>query len=163
MLEQLLSAEKSLPSLLRNADWQSLFINYEKLFVERLWIPWNEYGLNLHIIHPCDEEESFFHPHPWASAMKIVNGIYEMKIGYGSGLVEPVTAITCWLNPNSYYEMTNIDSWHSVRPLGKPVMSVMLTGKPWNRKMPKNDKVKLSCLLDDRKSAILSMFKEIYY
>jgi hypothetical protein len=162
MIEQLLAAEKDLPCLLMKDEWQSLFINYEKPFVERIWIPWNDFRLNLHIIHPCDENESFFHPHPWSSAMKIVEGIYQMKIGYGEGLVEPLTAVTCWLKSGSYYEMTNINSWHSVRPIENPVMSIMLTGKPWDRKMPKSDKVKLSCILDERKNHILSMYKKHY-
>ena len=32
------------------------------------------------------------------------------------------------------YEMTHANSWHYVRPLGRPTLSLMVTGKPWARK-----------------------------
>jgi hypothetical protein len=164
MLEQLRLVEQELPTLLNHPGlWQSLFVNYEKPFVERLWCPGNGYRINLHRITPCEANECFFHPHPWPSAMKIIFGIYQMKVGYGSGVIAPPTATTVNLAPGSTYEMADFDSWHSVRPIDLPVYSVMLTGKPWKREMPPSDHITLSSLPDHKVKEILSVFKEYYY
>jgi hypothetical protein len=164
MLDQLTLAEQQLPYLLTKPElWQSLFVNYEKPHVERVWCPWGDYRINLHRILPCQAEETFFHPHPWPSAMKILGGTYQMLIGYGSGLQEPPISTTCNLTAGSTYEMVDPDSWHSVRPLDRPVWSVMLTGKPWGREMPKSDQIRLSCLEDSKVKEILTFFKGYYF
>lgn len=163
MLQYLLEAEKELPFLLKRPSlWQSLFINYEKPFVERLWCPWKKYRLNLHKIHPCLPGESFFHPHPWASAMKIVEGTYRMAVGYGEGLIEPPVATVCYLTPGSIYEMLDINAWHSVAPIDEPVYSIMLTDVPWNRSMPKSEKIRLSSLSDEKLSHLTKFFSDKY-
>lgn len=161
MLIVLNTAEKVLPELLRRPEiWQSLNINYEEPRVERLWYQWEEFRICLHRIHPC--EKSFFHPHPWPSAMRILSGHYEMSVGYGAGKDEPPVAVKTVLAPGSTYEMTDPDGWHSVRPIGGPVISLMVTGKPWRRAMPKNDKIKLSSLNDDIIDEIMNFFKKEY-
>jgi hypothetical protein len=163
MLDQLLLAERELPELLTKPElWHSLFVNYEKPFVERLWCSWNGYRLNLHRILPCEVNECFFHPHPWPSAMRIIEGTYQMIVGYGEGIIVPPTAVTLNLSAGSTYEMVDINSWHSVRPLDAPVMSVMLTGKPWDRDLPKHNIIPLSPLSDDKSEEILAFFKERY-
>lgn len=163
MLSQLYLAEQELPYLLTRPEiWQSLFINYEKPYVERLWCNWKEYRLNLHRISPCEESESFFHPHPWPSAMKIVKGIYRMSVGHGSGLIAPPVAWTFNLSANSAYEMIDLDSWHSVQPIGGPVWSIMLTGKPWGRLMPKSDNIRLTSLSEYKTQEMFSFFQEQY-
>jgi hypothetical protein len=163
MIEKLLLVEQDLPSLLKTANWQSLYVTYEKPYVERMWCAWGDYRVNLHKIHPCDEGESFFHPHPWPSAIKIIDGIYQMEIGYGEGIIAPSrVGVTCWLGPGSYYEMTDINSWHSVRPIKNPVISIMLTGKPWGREMPSGDHIKLSSLSESKEQEILSFFRDRY-
>ncbi len=131
-LEKILS---ELPDLLKN-DWNSLHITYEPPIVERLWLQYdNEHRILLHRIFPC-ENKPFFHPHPWPSAVHIISGTYEMNIGYGSGIVPPPVASTVRLTKGSSYEMTDLNQWHSVRPIGEPSLSVMVTGKPWKREMP---------------------------
>lgn len=158
MLEILKQAEIELCSLLAEPDrWQTLDINYEKPRVERVWTQWGDYRINLHKIHPC--EEAFFHPHPWPSAIKILSGVYEMAIDYGAGLEEPPEAARMILTSGSEYEMLNPDGWHYVRPLIEPVMSLMVTGKPWNRSMPKSDKVVLSTLSNESKTELITYFK----
>lgn len=163
MLKQLELIEQKLPFLLSNHElWQGLFINYEKPFVERVWCQWNEYRINLHRILSCKENEAFFHPHPWPSAMKILQGTYKMSLGHGPGLVEPSITDTFYLSSGSSYEMIDPDSWHSVCPLDKPVMSVMITGKPWQREMPKKDKIFVSSLGDTKQEEILYFFIDQY-
>jgi len=129
MLQVLDEALKALPALLSDPEtpWVGLAVRYEKPYVDRLWVQWGEYRLNLHRIFPCDVP--LYHPHPWPSAVEIFDGRYEM----GLGADHPETALisTVVLGPGSRYEMANPRGWHYVKPLGGPSMSVMVTGKPW--------------------------------
>ena len=159
MIKILKQIELELPDLLKQPEiWQTLDINYEKPHVERVWTQWNQYRINLHRIHPCEFHECFFHPHPWASVVRILSGRYEMLVGQGSGEVSPPTTMTLILEKDSIYEMTNKDGWHQVRPLDHRVMSLMITDAPWGRKMPKSDKIKLSSLTDEVRDDIMNYF-----
>lgn len=118
-------------------DWNS--VDYEPPRVERLWrqIEGTDARLYLHKIHPC--ETALFHPHPWPSAIYIVSGQYEMGVGYGPGEIAPPVATRLILTSGSYYVMDNVDGWHYVRPkkVSGPVISMMVTGKPWGRWSPR--------------------------
>jgi len=122
-----------LPELLHHeAIWQSLLIDYEPPVVERLWTPLPSGRLFLHRIHPC--EQALFHPHPWPSAVKVVSGLYEMDVGQGFGTIAPPPVACRLLLPaGTYYEMSHPTGWHSVRPLGGPSLSLMLTMGLWDR------------------------------
>jgi hypothetical protein len=161
LLKVLRRAEAAIPGLLKNFEsnldqWHSRDVNYEPPRVERLWTTFEkDYRLYLHRIHPC--EVPLYHPHPWPSAVKIVSGEYEMDVGYGPGEVMPPVAMTLRLGPGSYYEMIDRDGWHSVKPLLTPTLSVMVTGRPWNRWSPAppkgalrslNGRVELDLLMD---------------
>ncbi|MDP3697638.1 MAG: hypothetical protein Q8R55_06555 [Candidatus Taylorbacteria bacterium] len=162
MLDKLSEVERALPELLKDeARWNGLFIDYHPPFVERLWLQWGDYRISLHRIHPCTKEEALFHPHPWASAMRIVHGSYEMAIGYGSGSDNPPVAALIIATQGSSYEMTNPDAWHYVRPIGEPVYTLMVTGKPWKRESPQADKV-LQPLSDQRRKRLFDLFKKSY-
>ncbi len=142
MLEILRKAKKDLFKLIQDEKgWKSLYINYHRPFVERLWRPYgenNEYRLYLHRIHPCQPEEALLHPHSWPSAMSVESGSYEMIIGYGKGLQPSILLGKIILPLGAEYEMTHLDFHHSVRPIGKRVAcSIMVTGQPWDRKSPK--------------------------
>lgn len=162
MMRGLLLAEEELPKLLAQPEkWQSLDINYEEPRVERVWHQWGEIRICLHRIHPV-KTMPFFHPHPWPSAMRILSGKYAMSVGYGVGHEEPPTAVQLILAPGSTYEMSEPNGWHSVQPISEPVMSLMVTGKPWGREMPKSDKIKLSSLNEDVVEEIMNFFKKEY-
>src|SRR5262245_32103375 len=93
MLDVLEAFEKELPRLLADEGaWQSLYVDSHPPVVERLWRPWRAGRAYLHRIHPCGPGEALFHPHPWPSAMRVLEGEYEMAIGYGSGVVPPPVA-----------------------------------------------------------------------
>jgi hypothetical protein len=136
MLDVLARLEAELPALLVEGRWNSLDINYHPPFVERLWMQWGDYRVSLHRIHPCTPAEALFHPHPWPSAVRILDGTYEMAVGYGSGSTEPPVAARIVASGEFTYEMTDPDAWHYVRPLGGPSKSLMVTGKPWKREAP---------------------------
>src|SRR5262249_19829040 len=93
-----------------------------------------------HRIHPCERGQALFHPHPWPSAMRVLEGEYEMAVGYGPGMEEPPIAALMVAQGDFRYEMTHPDGWHYVRPLRRPSMSVMVTGKPWSREAPRSSK-----------------------
>ncbi len=162
MLGVLELVEIALPSLLKEeSKWQSLFVDYHKPFVERLWCEWRGYRVYLHKIHACDSGEALFHPHPWPSAMRVLSGTYEMAIGYGAGSIEPPHAAQLLLGPGSMYEMMEPNGWHYVRPIGEATMSLMVTGTPWTRSSPKPDH-NLQSLKPKQKAEIFEFFHSTY-
>lgn len=133
MIPVLREIESLLPSLLNDdTPWQSLDVTYETPRVERVWrdVILNKGSVRvcLHRIHPC--EKAFIHPHPWPSAMRVVSGTYEMEIGarhpINWGDYDRVATIT--LTRGSLYEMTDVLTMHSVRPIGGVAHTLMVMG-----------------------------------
>lgn len=163
MLDELYRLEKKLPKLLRQPEiWNALLIDYRPPKVERLWTQIGDLRLYLHCIWPCTAEEAFFHPHPWASAVKIYKGGYMMGVGYGRGIKLPPVSHTIWLGPDSSYEMVNRDAWHYVQPLKRPSYSFMIT-RPWQRKrkMPDVPAEPLSALAPRRARDLRFLFQRL--
>lgn len=160
MIHTILEVEKILSQLLKEEVWKSVDINYHPPRVERLWTEYNNYRISLHCIHPCTTEEALIHPHPWPSAMRIVQGSYEMGIGYSSTNEPPTIAAKVILNKGCLYEMTDMNGWHYVRPL-EPCYTLMVTGQPWGRESPKSSKP-LESLSKEREIEILSIISEYY-
>jgi len=159
MLELLEEVKAELPDLMISEDsWQSLLIDYHHPVVSRLWMPWKDYRLFLHKIHPRSRENALFHPHPWPSAMEIVYGTYEYAVGFGKGKKTPPIAQLGKAVAGSSYEMTHPDAWHYVAPLKFPAYTIMITGKPWNRWSPTSTR-KLSSLFESDKTEILNFFR----
>lgn len=164
MIENLKQIEdKMLLSLLMQPDkWNTLLIDYFPPIVERCWIQLGNYRFYLHFIHKCEAKDALFHPHPWPSAMHVLSGKYEMGLGFGSGMEEPEKMCTVVLeNGGAYYDMTHIDGWHYVRPIGDVCATVMLTGKPWERDEVKSPG-KLGPLSMQKKLIMLKWFEEFY-
>ena len=162
MLDVLAQLEQALPAMLMDESiWQSLYVDYHPPTVERLWTPWREYRAFLHRIHPCAREQALFHPHPWPSAMRVLEGEYEMAVGFGPGMDEPPVAALMVSRGDFRYEMTHPDSWHYVRPLGRPTLSVMVTGKPWARDAPKSSRP-LRPLRPEQVAELLRLFRGRY-
>jgi hypothetical protein len=154
--------ERELPDLLQDESaWSSVCIDYHPPTVERLFRKWNGYRIYLHRIHPCAAGEALFHPHPWPSAMRILEGEYEMAVGYGKGESQPPVAALMIAAGDFRYEMTDPDAWHYVRPLGRPSMSLMVTGKPWDRPAPRSSK-ELQPLTEAQRAALLEFFRKRY-
>lgn len=139
MIDVLLDIEKQLPSLLRDGEpWNDLYIDYERPIVLRMWRQVGDYRVYLHQILPTSPTCSIpplWHPHPWPSAIRILNGHYEMSVGTDPG--DYIESAKLILGPGTLYEMTDERGWHSVNPLGnESVMSVMITGRPWKTTLP---------------------------
>lgn len=162
MSQALRKVERALPALLQDdAGWKDVDVDYHPPRVERLWRDWEDWRIYLHRLHPCDPAQSLFHPHPWPSAMLLLSGEYEMGIGYGEGDVQPPISKRRVMKPGSRYAMDDINDWHYVAPIGEPVMSLMVTGKPWGRPSPKPSK-QLLPLSTEARAEILAFFRDHY-
>ncbi len=157
-----------------NEVWKSLFINYEPPHVERLYTQVGLYRIMLHRITPVIGADPLFHPHPWPSAVKIIDGWYDMVTGVVEGC--PINAreigvgATITLAPLSLYEMVDYNGWHSVNPQWQS-HSLMVAGPPWEkcgiglepRQMPKSEKVgKLEPLPIEDAKALMRAFRRFY-
>ena len=148
--------------LAKPAEWHTLLVNYHPPIVERLWAQIGNYRILLHFIHKCEVKDALFHPHPWPSAMHVINGKYEMGLGFGPGIIEPPVMCTLLLeNGGAYYDMTHIDGWHYVRPVEGVCATVMLIGKPWEREQLEVSE-KPKPFSEDRKLIMLRFFSDYY-
>ncbi len=162
MLDTLHAVERDLPQLLTSAaGWNSLRIDYHPPFVDRVWRDWGEYRISLHCISPCEPDASLFHPHPWPSAMRILEGQYEMTVSYGQGDTAPPVAAKLIASGPMEYEMVDENAWHAVRPIGGVAWTLMVTGKPWSRSAPRSERP-LHALPPERIEEILARFRGYY-
>ena len=162
MLDTLHAVERDLPQLLTSAaGWNSLRIDYHPPFVDRVWRDWGEYRISLHCISPCEPDASLFHPHPWPSAMRILEGQYEMTVSYGQGDTAPPVAAKLIASGPMEYEMVDENAWHAVRPIGGVAWTLMVTGKPWSRSAPRSERP-LHPLAAERIEEILARFRGYY-
>ena len=137
MLAVLADARRSFPMRLHTSrsnvsEWNSLFVDYEKPYVERLWQNFGDgFRIYMHKIHPCQPHETFFHRHPWPSAIYVEEGVYEMLVGTGTGDQPPETGVRIILPAGSSYEMVRPNDWHSVRPHKEASYSTFVTARPF--------------------------------
>lgn len=165
-IETLLLIEKELPLLLRDANrqWHSLDITYLPPRVKRVWTQYNEkIRLFLHKIYPASSKYAFYHPHPWLSAMKIVQGSYQMGLGCDDGSDSPQILSTQIFNEGSYYDMTHPKAWHYVAA-NDIVYTIMITGPLFDPpvKMPQTLKEAQVPLSESDTNEILDFFKQKY-
>jgi len=141
MLNQLIQIKKILPQLITEKatsnEIKTLYIDYHKPFVSRIWFIHNDLRVFLHKIEPCDESlEALYHPHKWDSAMEILKGSYEMGIGHSESNNMPKTDCKLILHTGTQYEMTEPNGWHYVNPISQSAFTLMVTGKLNGREMP---------------------------
>jgi hypothetical protein len=152
--------DEVLKDLLSQPDlWSSLFVNYHKPYVERVFTLWNGYRISLHVIHPCFPEEALVHPHPWPAAFRIVGGYYRTGVGYSDTTELPENMDEFHFNDGALYEMTDPNMWHWVAPK-TPVSTIMVNGPLYSEMNPgcKKADVELKSLSDSRVKEILEMF-----
>lgn len=159
---QQIEDKKILELLSKPELWQTKLVNYFPPIVERCWIQLGNYRLLLHFIHECKAEDALFHTHRWPSAMHVLNGKYEMGLGFGEGDVPPPKMATILFDNGGYYDMTHKDGWHYVRPIGGVCATVMLTGPTWDREETAKDFPKLGPLTEQRKLIMLEWFANWY-
>ena len=106
---------------------------------ERRLSQYRDGKLCLHRIHACEPGVAPYHPHPWPSAMRILEGTYELTVGCSAGERAPPVAARMIASSAFDYEMIDVYAWHSVRPIGAPAMTVMVTGPRWERGASRED------------------------
>lgn len=164
MLQILRDIEEQMPNFLKIESWRSLYIDYDYPYVERVYLDWEEYRINLHIIHPIPEGQvPYYHPHPWPSACRILRNAYRMRLGLE---VEPdhvVDVSNLVMSRNSAYEMVFPNTWHAIEPLNNVnVPSLMITGKPYGIVIPNQAGHQLKELSQERVESILELFRYLY-
>ena len=118
-----------------DAPFQSLFVDYEHPYVERLYLPGDKYRLSLHKILPHDWtiQDSLYHRHDYPTGIKIFDGMYKMESGYSPNELEPENACTSYYNSWSMYIMTDPNQWHRIKHIDWPSYSMMITGPKFRR------------------------------
>lgn len=160
-LNLLKAIECELPEMLsQTSAWNSVDVNYALPRVERLWMQRGEYRIYLHRIHPTKADKTFFHQHPWPSAMRILSGQYEMGLGYGQAEPSPVIS-TLELSERDCYEMVQPYAWHYVCPIHSESYSLMIAGPPWLGRERKSA-LSLEPLNVKAKAEIISFFRSCY-
>lgn len=164
MLEKLQLIRTALPELLSRAAAggivKTLYIDYHKPYVSRIWFPFEDVRVFIHKIAPCeDSSQALYHPHKWDSAMEILAGTYEMGIGHSVTNAIPKTDCKLILPAKTQYEMTEKDGWHYVRPIGGPAWTLMITGNLNGREMPVEPKQKLRPLTREEISDMVLFIK----
>lgn len=145
-------------------DWKGLKIDYVEPHVNGLTMQFLHYRIHLHVISKC-ENKPLFHKHRWPAKFYLIRGSYEMGITYSEKEISseeahnlPVLCKTI-MHSNSYYEMTQTDTLHYVKPLSN-CYSIMITEDLYpEASFRKEISPKLSKLDYGKKSFILSVFK----
>jgi len=123
-----------LPDILKSIDedeWGSLLINRRKPHTYRIFRNFGEYRACLHVFDPCDPEDAFAHPHPWAGAFLTLKGEIVHTLGHSPDLKsKPVFQPPEILTPGSMYEIIDKQTWHKVQPTQR-THTVMINGLPW--------------------------------
>lgn len=164
MLDKLYSIEKILGTYLRNKNitFHSMYIDYEPPIVERIWFQLGDDRVYLHKIHKAKNFQTLYHPHPWKSAIRIVEGSYEMGVGHSATDETPPTDCLLVLKQGSAYTMFEQDAWHWVNPITDFVYSLMITGERFNRKMPVEPEKKFNELTSEQFKDIIAVFQNYY-
>jgi len=157
MTNVLVECEKHISALLDDRErWRSLMVDYKPPYLMRLFTQVGKVRINLHYFFPVtdkvtDEElttyevgydENLYHPHGWASCMRILGGRYEQWIGFASsrGLAEPPPrTLHVVHNTGDTYAMNHPWLWHQVIPTNQePVLTLMVTYIPpnWDQDAP---------------------------
>lgn len=171
-------AEELVPQLLADRNrWQSLMIDYQPPHLMRIFTQCEGVRINLHYFMAAKDlpetrltsgyDENLYHPHGWASAMRILEGSYEQWMGFAAGPgIENVPKKTLHLvhKPGDSYAMNDPYLWHQVIPReNQPVSTLMVTFMPegWNQVLPKSNK-ELRALTGQEMDFMFDHFRQFY-
>ncbi len=163
--------EPVIKQLVNDEDcWKTLDVDYYPPRVERLYTTYGESRIFLHVAHKPEESvPCLYHKHRWAAAFKILKGSYEMGITYSPDEINSASAYgypdiaKFIMVAGSYYEMTQTDALHYVRPISKVSYSIMITSDLYPEAEFRKEVVdkKLVELSVERKREILRDFREL--
>jgi len=148
--------------------WKSSDSDIQPPHMEKLWCQLGVYRIYLHFIHPYKKEDYTLHPHIWPCAMHVLEGEYEMGMGFenvAQGLYpsqsgnRPEIFSTIISQGSMYYEMPHKGGWHYVRPTKSVCASIMLTGDFFDKNEVHPPENSIKHLHNDRVYAMLDYFK----
>jgi len=186
MTNVLVECEKHISALLEDRErWRSLMVNYKPPHLMRLFTQVGKVRINLHyffaastdVLEECDVtdvtaydvgyNENLYHPHGWASCMRILSGRYEQWLGFATGRgIDMVPQKTLHLvhNTGDTYAMNHPWLWHQVIPTNQePVLTLMVTYIPpnWDQEAPLSTQP-LRSLTEQEAEFMFQTFKAIY-
>lgn len=156
--------EKLILEWLNNFNWNSKIFQNEYIAIETLYATFGNYSIELSFRHNLKISNEILQLQKNNSeiAIHFLQGNVELINGYGAGLEEPPKMCTILMEDGgSYYDMTHIDGWHYVRPVGGVCTTAMLIGPKWEREEIKSDEP-LKPLPENRKIMMLEYFRNYY-
>lgn len=142
MIKELEALLPEIPNLIKNQEWDTLLINKYPPVIHRLSLKISEHRtLLLHKLFNTEDELALMHSHSWSFACKVLQGGYEMGVGFSSDRsVVPRALMTSMVNSGDIYEMTSPDIWHYTKPLENKVSySVLLIGDRCRERKAENN------------------------
>ena len=116
--------------------WNGYFLDYCKPHMVRLFRQIDsENYLYLHKLMLCEERDVYPHLHKWPCAVAILDGIYEMSMGYVDDEGNNKMLSKHIVNTSDIYEITNPDALHGIRPVNTSSISAMLRGPEFDKSM----------------------------
>lgn len=182
MINVLVECEKHISALLEDKErWRSLMVDYKPPHLMRLFTQVGKVRINLHYFFPVIDEvskeeltaydvgydENLYHPHGWASCMRILCGKYEQWLGFATGKgIDNVPQKTLHLvhNIGDAYAMNHPWLWHQVILTNQePVLTLMVTYIPpnWDQDAPASTQP-LRSLTEQETEFMFQTFKSIY-
>lgn len=101
------------------------------------------------------------HSHSWNFACKVLDGEYEMGVGFSENRNEPpIPIFTSFIKAGDTYEMLSPNIWHYTKPLKHIdcTHSIMLIGSRIRDRQAQNNEK----LFDKDKSETLNWFKDYF-
>ena len=134
----------SLPALLKDkSKWQSLKICKFEPVIHRLFMQLEDgCTLILHKIFHCEESKPFMHSHSWPFAVRIIDGGYDMSVGFSySRHCAPKPIYKTTVKSGDTYEMLSPNIWHTtdVHKNNKCSYSIMIIGPRWRDRLAQNN------------------------
>ena len=142
MIKELNSLLPTIPNLIRNNNWNTLLINKYPPIIHRLSLKISENRtILLHKLFNTEDELALMHSHSWAFACKVLQGGYEMGIGFSQNRdIPPKPIMTSMIKSGDIYEMTSPDVWHYTKPLENKISySVLLIGDRCRERKAENN------------------------
>lgn len=194
MFNVMREVELLIPPLLKErVKWKSLYIDYRPPHLMRIFtdVISKELGdkpvrISLHYFLPVQEVElkahensdkefeasltsgeNLYHPHGWASCMRIIEGLYDQSIGFADRPgVDVMPRKMCSLTHSAQdsYAMNHPWLWHQVNPRPNlPVSTLMVTyiPKQWDQEVPRPTKPQRS-LTEKEIQFMFTHFENLY-
>jgi hypothetical protein len=133
-----------LPQLLEKEEWFGRRAINNNPIIDRIYCTVDGIRVCLHMMYPCETDETMWHSHGWESYIELVGG--EQQVGFAldkmdhhkrgitivptsvAGVDSPWVQEAITLESGQSYSMPVNAGWHYVRPIKGPSFSIMVNG-----------------------------------